>query len=74
MARNRLSNLERALKLINKKGTLSHKKIVKHLLTANGLQYNEATRKRYDKLFYGVGAPLRNLNVGNGEYASFSTW
>jgi len=70
MARKRLSNLERAQNFLAKKGTRTHKEIVKHLLAAKGIRYTATTRKYYDKLFYGTNAPLRNLcsAPGLGEY------
>ncbi len=61
MARKKMSNLERAQNFLAKNGSASHKQIVKHLLKVNGWPYNERTRKRYDKLFYGENAPLAGI-------------
>ena len=66
MKRKKKTNVERVYNFLVKNGSATHKQIVKHLLAANGLKYNDSTRKRYDKLFYGNTASLNGVAVPDG--------
>lgn len=48
----RLTKLERLLRTIGERGSMTHKEIVQYLLRGTGNRYNDTTRKYYDGLLY----------------------
>lgn len=56
MARKRVTKTEKLLNEVKKRGSMSHKDIVKFLLRGTGNDYNSDTRTHYDSMLYGTSS------------------
>lgn len=54
MARKRVTKTEKLLREVERRGSMSHKNIVKFLLRGTGNEYNSSTRTHYDSMLYGT--------------------